>query len=200
MFATVNATGDVVHDGDLFATAAEGEGEATEAENPILPATNELIWGTLAFVLLFAFLAAKGYPAVKKAMDDRTNRIRSSLDEADRTRVEAQSVLADYQAQLADARAEASRIIEEARQTADAVRRDLQARAEVEIAELRQRNAEQIGAERDRVLSELSGQVKGIAIELAEKVVGANLDREANLRLIESYINSVEGQSAMRGR
>jgi len=80
------------------------------------------------------------------------------------------------------------------------VRRDLQTRAEADIAELRQRNAEQIGAERDRVLSELSGQVKGIAIELAEKVVGANLDREANLRLIEDYINSVESRSATRGR
>ena len=198
MFATITTSGAVQR---ALLLATEAEGAATEAENPILPATNELIWGTIAFVLLFGFLAWKGYPAVKKAMDDRSNRIRDNLDDADRTRAEAQQILDQYQAQLADARSEAARIIEEARQTADALRRDLSARAEAEIAEMRQRSAEQIAAERDRVMSELSGQVKVLAIDLAERVVEANLDREANTRLIENYINSVEARSATtRGR
>ena len=59
------------------------------------------------------------------------------------------------------------------------------------VAELRQRNAEAIAGERDRVMGDIQGQVAALAIELAEKVVGSNLDREANTRLIEDYINSV---------
>lgn len=162
-----------------------------EAPNPILPPTSEVIWGALAFTILFFGLAWKGYPAIKQAMDDRTDKIRGDLDSAERARTESETVLADYQRQLQDARTEAARIIEEARQQADTVRRDLVARAEAEANELRQRNAEQVAAERDRVLAEMRGQVATLAIELAEKVVESNLDREANMRLIENYISSV---------
>jgi F-type H+-transporting ATPase subunit b len=132
-----------------------------------------------------------GIPAAKSMMDARTERIRNDLDGADRARSEAETVLADYQRQLAEARTEATRIIEEARQQADQVRRDLTARAEAEGAELRQRNADQIAGERDRVLGELRTQVGVLAIELAGKVVESNLDQETNQRLIESYISSV---------
>ena len=176
--------------------------ECQEAPNPILPETNELIWGGLSFLilflLLFGLLAKFGFPAVKAGMDARTERIRSSLDEAEQAKTDAQSILEDYQRQLADARSEAARIIEEARQTADALRRDQEARLQTELNEMRERNAEQIAQERDRVMSEISGQVKTLAIELAEKVVEANLDRDANLRIIENYINSVNQSGASR--
>jgi F-type H+-transporting ATPase subunit b len=177
----------------LALLAAEGP------NNPILPATNEIIWGTLAFLVLVFFMSKMAYPAVKKAMDDRTEHIRASIDEADRTRTEAQTVLVDYQRQVADARGEASRIIEEARQTADTLKRDLTARAEAEAADLRQRNAAQIAAERDRVMAELQGQVATLAIELAEKVVGGSLDQQRSMQLIEAYINDV-GNGAAAGQ
>jgi len=162
-----------------------------ESPNPILPATNELIWGAASFLVLLLALWKFGIPAVTKMSNERTERIRTSLDEAESAKTEAQTVLADYQRQLADARNESARIVEEARQQAEQVRRDLVARAEAEASELRSRNAEQVAAEAGRVQGELQQQVAGLAIELAERVVGANLDREANLRLIEDYINSV---------
>jgi F-type H+-transporting ATPase subunit b len=173
--------------------AAEGP------NNPILPATNEVIWGALSFALLVALMAKLGYPAVKAAMDDRTERIRSAIDEADATKAQAEAVLVDYQRQVADAKGEAARIIEEARQTADALKRDLTARAEAEAVELRQRNAEQIAAERERVMAELQGQVATLAIELAEKVVGGSLDQQRSLQLIEAYINDVGGTAGVGG-
>lgn len=162
-----------------------------ESPSPILPAKNEIIWGALSFALLLVALWKFGIPAATSMMDARTDRIRNDLEGADRARADAETVLADYQRQLADSRNEATRIIEEARQQADQVRRDLIARAETEAAELRQRNAEQIAGERDRVMDEVRAQVGVLAIELAERVVGASLDREANTRLVEEYISSV---------
>jgi F-type H+-transporting ATPase subunit b len=162
-----------------------------KSPSPILPAKNEMIWGALSFLLLLGALWKFGVPAAKGMMDARTDRIRNDLDGAERARVEAETVLADYQRQLADARTESSRIIEEARQQAEQVRRDLTTRAEAEAADLRQRNADQVAGERDRVMGELQTQVGALAIELAEKVVESSLDREASQRLIESYINSV---------
>ncbi len=163
-----------------------------ESPNLILPATNELFWGGLAFILVFGLLAKVGYPAVKKAMEDRSNKIRESLDESERSKTEAQSILEEYQRQLADARSEANRIIEEARQTADQLRRDLVARAEQEAQELRQRTQEDILAAQQRALADLQAQVRDLTIDLAEKVVGRQLDRETNRALIDSYIAELE--------
>lgn len=173
--------------------------DCQEAPNPILPEPNELLWGFLSFVVLFVLMAKVALPGIRKAMQGRSDKIRSSLDEAERTREEAQAILVDYQRQLADAKGEAGRIIDDARQTAESVKRDLMARAEAEADEQRQRNAEQIAAERDRVMSELQGQVAVLAVEMAERVVEASLDREASLRLIEDYINTVGAKGNGKG-
>lgn len=165
-----------------------------EAPNPILPATNELVFGALSFGLLFFLMYKFAYPAVAKGMQARTDRIRENLDDAERVKTEAQTILAEYQRQLADARSEANRIIEEARQTADQLRRDLMQRAEAEVNELKQRTQDDINAARDRTMGELREQVAGLAIDLAEKVVEANLDRETNVALIERYIEQVGAQ------
>jgi len=174
--------------------AAQEAGTGTTAEtvkphNPILPATNEMVWGALSFLILFFVIAKFGYPAIKKSMDARAERIKSTIDDADRVKNEADTILADYQRQLADAKGESARIIEEARQAADKLRQDLKAQAETEVAEIRQRAQEDIRAERDRVLASLRAEVADMAIRAAEKVVEKSLDRETNLALIESFIN-----------
>jgi F-type H+-transporting ATPase subunit b len=174
--------------------------ECQEAPSPILPETNEIIWGGLAFLIILGALWKFGLPAVTKAMDARTERIRSSLDEAEKAKTDAEAVRADYQRQLAEARGEAARIVEEARQQADAVRRDLTQRAEADAQDLRRRNAEQLEAERARVLGELRGQVAVLAVDAAERVVRANLDTDANRRLVEEYITSLSASGVNGGR
>src|SRR4051794_14266793 len=89
--------------------------DCQKAPSPILPATNELIWGALSFIILFFLLSRFAYPSLKKGMDNRAEKIRTSIDEADRAKSEAQRILDEYQRQLADARSESARIIEEAR-------------------------------------------------------------------------------------
>ena len=161
--------------GLLLAAAEEGDAHAGPA-NPILPDKNELFWGSLSFLVLVVLMWKLAYPAVAKAMEARTNRIRKDLDDAERLKNEA------------------NRIIEEARQTADQLRRDLMARAESEVAELRQRNADDINAAKERTLADLRSQVAEIAIAAAERVVERNLDRETNTALVESFITSVGAQ------
>jgi F-type H+-transporting ATPase subunit b len=165
--------------------------DCQEAPSPILPERSELVWGIISFVTVFGLLARFAYPAIKKSMADRTERIRNSLDEADRAKTEAQQLLDDYQRQLADARNEANRIIEEARQSADQVRQDLIQRAEADAAELRQRSQADIEAAKNRAIGDLRAQVSELAIAAAEKVVERNLDRDTNMALIDSYIEQM---------
>lgn len=170
--------------------------DCQKAPSAIAPATNELVWGIISFVVLFGALAKFAYPAIKKGIEDRSNKIRDSLDDAEKVRTEAQTILDDYQRQLADARSEANRIIEEARQTADQLRQDLMQRAEQEAAELRQRTTEELAAAQERMLGELRTHIRDLAIGAAEKVVERNLDRDTNLSLVDSYIDQLTAGKA----
>lgn len=192
----------ITADGELILAAEETEGsepgEATEehatedqAHNPILPAMSEFVYAVLAFMILLALMYWKAFPAVKKAMDSRSDRIRENLDEAERNKAEANRILEDYQRQLADAKNESARIIEEARQTAEQLRKDLMARAESEVAEFRTRANEEITAAQARAVADVQGQIKTLAVEAAQMVVQRNLDRETNEALVEQFINQV---------
>jgi F-type H+-transporting ATPase subunit b len=165
--------------------------EATQSRNPILPSVPEMVWGILSFAVVVFVMWKFAFPSVKKGMDARTERIRDTLDSADKARTDAQSVLEEYQRQLADAKNESNRIIEEARQTADALRRDLMAKAEAEAAEVRTRATQDIDAAKDRAMAELRTQLTQLTIELAEKVVRHNIDRDANTALVDEYITSI---------
>lgn len=172
---------------------------AEEGLKTILPAANELLYGTLAFVIVFAVLAKFAFPALNKMLAARTEKIQGELEKAEQTRVQAETELSDYRTQLAGARDEANRIIEESRKTADQLRRDLQAKAEQEAQATVARASEEIRAERDRVFQELKSQVGEIAVELAGRVVGKSLDKGAHDRLIDEYIEQVAASESGNG-
>jgi F-type H+-transporting ATPase subunit b len=170
--------------------------DCQEAPSPILPETNEIVWGALSFAVLFVVLWRFALPPVRKMMGDRESRIRADLERAEAARTESEEQLAEYQRQLADARVEAGRIIEEARQSADQVRRDLLARAESDAAEVRARAQQDIRLATERATADLQNRVADLSIELAERVVEKNLDRETQIQLIENYINQVGSRGA----
>ena len=165
---------------------------AEKSTNPILPSGNEMVWAVLSFAVLFFLIAKFGYPQIKKGMDARATKIKSSLDEAESTRSEAQGILDDYRRQLADAKNEGARIIEEARQAADKLRQDLKRQAEAEVADIKARAQEDITSQVERAKAELQSSVAMLSVELAEKVVERNLDRQTNLQLIETFIRQTE--------
>jgi F-type H+-transporting ATPase subunit b len=165
--------------------------DCQEAPNPILPETNELVWGGLAFVVLLGLMWKFGLPPMRKMLKDREDRIRGDLERAEQARVEAETELEEYRRQIAGARAEASQIIEQAREQAEEVRRELIAKAEGDAAEVRQRASEDARLASDRAMTELRSSVTQLSIELAEKVVEHNLDHDTQIQLIESYINQV---------
>ncbi len=169
-------------------TAAE---ECYQAPNLVTPAVGEILWGGAAFLIVLFVLVKFAFPALKKGMSAREDRIRSDLERAESARVEAETQLSEYQQQLAEARTEAGRIIEEARQAADQVRADLLARAEADAADARTRAEEDIRLATQRATADLQGRVADLSIELAEKVVEKNLDRATQIQLIENYINQV---------
>jgi F-type H+-transporting ATPase subunit b len=169
--------------------------DCQKAPSPILPATNELIWGSISFVVLLALLWKFAWPGLHSGLEARAERIRSDLEAADTAKAEADHVLSDYKAQLADARNESARIIEEARQAADALRRDQEQRLQNELAELRQRAAADIESAKRQAVSDLKDDVSQLAIGAAEVIVQHSLDRQTQVQLVESYIEQVLSRS-----
>ena len=164
-----------------------------EAPSPILPEVNEIIWGGAAFLILFVLMVKKGFPAVKGAMDARAEKIRSDLDAAEQAKADAQAVQSDYEARLADAKGEASRLVDEARAAADQVRADLIARAEADAAGIRERAAAEADAAKAQAIADLRAEVSSIALGAAERVVQSSLDAEVQGNLIDAYIDEVAG-------
>jgi F-type H+-transporting ATPase subunit b len=162
-----------------------------EAPNPILPAVNELIWGSLAFLILFVVMWKLAYPPIKKAMNDRSERIRTDLDEAERAKLEAQQTRQAYEAKLVEAKTEANGIIEEARKSADQLKTDLEKRAQADIAEMRQRAQADVEAAKHQAIADLHAEVASIAVGAAEVVVRKSLDPATQSQLVEDYINEI---------
>jgi F-type H+-transporting ATPase subunit b len=175
----------------VLATLLFAAEKSVKAKNPILPEGDEILWAAIAFVLVFSLLTWKAWPAIKAGLQARQDRIREDLAKAESARTEAETSLEDYKRQLADARNDASQIIEEARLQAEGVRQERIAAVDAEIAELRARAAEDIRLATARAMDDLQSKVTELSIELAEKVVERNLDRQTQTALIESYINQV---------
>lgn len=171
----------------------EAAKECYKAPNPVLPDLHEFLWGLGAFAIVLVGLIKFGFPMLKKGLADREAQIRSDLEGAATARTEAEREANEYRAQLGDARGEAGQIIDEARQSADQVRRDLIARAEEDAAAIRAKAAEDAAAAKDRALADVQGQVSELSIQLAERIVRQNLDRDTQMQLIENYINEVGG-------
>ena len=183
----------------LAVLAQEVHEEVAGPENPILPDIAEIIFGGLAFLIVFVALAKFAFPALNKMLGQRSEKIQGDLEGAEKAKQEADQVLAQYRAQLSDARGEANRVIEEARKTADSMRRDLLAKAEDEARQIVAKAQEEIRGERDRAFEELRAQVGALSVELAEKVVGETMTKDRHLKLVDGYIDELTKEKGSRG-
>ena len=178
----------------LIAAAESGHPD----ENVLIPPLSELLIGTLSFALLVAFFFWKIRPQIARTYAQRTERIEGGLARAEAAQREAQALLEQYRAQLAEARTEAARIREEAHSEGRQITEELRAAAQREIAEIKARADAQLAADRAQIVAQVRREVGEIAVDLASKIVGFQLESSATQnRLIDDFIaaldNSAEG-------
>lgn len=161
------------------------------APSPILPATNEVIWGTAAFLVVLVGLMKFGFPAVKKGLADREEKIRGDLSAAESSMQEAANKAAEYDTKLQDARSEASKIIDEAKEQAAVLKADLVKKAESDAAGIREKANSDAASTQSRAMDDIQSQVAALSVDLAEKLVKQNLDQKTQLALVESYISDL---------
>jgi F-type H+-transporting ATPase subunit b len=169
------------------------------APNPLIPHWPELIIGAVAFLIVFALLAKVLMPRISTMLALRTDAIEGGLKRADEAQAEANEVLKRYRAQLADARHEAARLREQAKEEAAQIvaqgRADGVAERERIIASA---NA-QIEADRQQALTTLRAEVGTLAVELASRIVGESLADEARQsRMVDRFLAELDQETAGR--
>jgi F-type H+-transporting ATPase subunit b len=151
-----------------------------------------MIWTLVCFAITFFVLRKFAFGPIQKTIDDRRERIRSSVEEAEHARAEARRLLEEHKALIAQSKNEAGEILAEARKVADS-QRD-RAREEIEVD--RQRRLEdtrkQIEAETARALEQIRSEVAELTLVATSKVTGKVLDRDDHRRLIDDAIGELD--------
>jgi F-type H+-transporting ATPase subunit b len=166
---------------------------AEEKENPLVPPGPELLVGAIAFAIVFFFFWKKLLPNINKVLEERREAIEGGIEKAEAAQVEAQSVLEQYKAQLAEARHEAARLRQEAQEQGAALIAEMRAEGQRQREEIVAAGHAQIEADRKAAASALRQDVGHLATELAGKLVGESLEDHARQsRVIDRFLDELE--------
>ncbi len=158
-----------------------------------------MIWTLIAFGITFFVLRKYAFGPIQKTIDDRRDRIRQAVDEADNARNEARELLEQNRAILAQARSESAEILAEARRVSDAQLERAKQEAEVERQRRMEETRRQIEAETARAIGQIRSEVADLTIEATQRVVGKVLDSADQRRLVEEAVQGLDFSALEKG-
>ena len=150
-----------------------------------------IIWTVVIFIILLAGLWRLGYPALLRMVEERERRIQKQLEDAERANAEAQRLLEEHKKQIAAARNEAQEILAKAKSVSEKERATLLAKAREEYDALLNRARKDIDAEKDKAIQALRREAVDLSIAAASRVIEANLDTDANRKLVTEFLESL---------
>jgi F-type H+-transporting ATPase subunit b len=173
----------------ILAAAAETE----ETPSLLLPAPYDILWSAVCFAVILIFFVWKFLPAIKKNLDARAEAIEGGIKKAEIAQAEAAAALAQYTDQLAEGRAEAAKIRDQARLDGTKILNELKEQAALEAARITANAQATIEAERQSALVSLRSEVGSLAIDLASGVIGQSLsdDKKASA-LVDQFLADLE--------
>ena len=187
----------------LFLVAVAGTPAlAQEAHKVDLLAPNYglMVWTLVIFLILLGVLSKFAFKPIIAAVEAREQALEDAINSAKRDREEAALLLAQHRAALDASRGEGQKLIADARAAAERVRTELVEQAHAEQARMLERARAEIDAERAKAITELRREAVDLAILGAGKVIGQNLDRDANRKLVESFLASVSTSAVSASR
>jgi len=151
-----------------------------------------MIWTVLCFLATFFVLRRFAFGPIQKIIDERRQRIREALHEADNARAEARKMLDEHRAMMAEARGKAEEILVEARKVAEAQKKRLRDELEADRQRRLEETTRQIEAETVRALELIRAEVADLTVIATQKVTGKVLDQADHKRLIDEAIGELD--------
>ena len=178
----------------VFAAEETEGGSFWETAYPIIPHPGELIFGILAFVIIYAVVRWKVVPRLEEVFTERAAAIEGGMEKAEDAQRQAAELLEELRARLAESRQDAARVREEARAEGAAIIAELREQAQTEAARITSAAHQQIEAERQQAVVQLRAEVGRLSIDLASRIVGESLEDEARQRrVVERFLDELEG-------
>jgi F-type H+-transporting ATPase subunit b len=165
----------------------------------IKPGIGLMIWTLLVFGVTMVLLARLAFPRISAALERRQRTIEESIDSAERTRAEADNVLAEYRERLKEARSQSEEIVQRARQAAEAHERESKERGQEMVAEAAKRAERDIETATKRALDELRKEMADLTILATEKVTRKTLDAGDQRRLVEEALRELDFSTISAG-
>jgi F-type H+-transporting ATPase subunit b len=151
-----------------------------------------MIWTLICFGITFFVLRKYAFGPIQRTIDERRDRIRKAVDEADNARNEARELLEQHRALIGEAKGEAADILADARRVADAQIERVKAEAEEERARRLEETKRQIDAETKRSIDAIRGEVADLTLAATARVTGKVLDTEDQRRLIDEALSELD--------
>jgi F-type H+-transporting ATPase subunit b len=158
----------------------------------VSPNVGLMVWTLVIFGLVFLVLWKAVFPRITEALDKRQRAIEDSIDAAERTRREADSLLAEYRERLSDARGQADDIVARARRTAEASEGEILAEARVKREEMMAQTRRDIEQETRRAIQQIRAEVADLTVLATEKVTRKSLDSDDQRRLVEQALAELD--------
>jgi F-type H+-transporting ATPase subunit b len=163
------------------------------ATNPLVQIIPGLmIWTIIAFAITFFVLRRYAFGPIQKLIDERRERIRQSVEEADRVRDEARALLEEHKALIGQARSDAENILAEARRIADSQREQMRAETEEERQRRLTETERQLDQAKVQIFNELREEVGRLSVEAAEKITRKSLTDADQQRLIDEALAEID--------
>jgi F-type H+-transporting ATPase subunit b len=147
-----------------------------------------LLTQIVSFLILFIGLRVLLYKPILRVLDRRSQKIKESLESADKAKQEADISRDEIQKKLDEARAEGLEMIAQAREMADRFKEEELTKARSEIDAERSKAEAEIKQERDAAIEELRRHFAGLAMSAAERLVSRTLDQEAHNDIIDDVL------------
>lgn len=159
---------------------------------PLQPSLGLFFWSLLIFLTLFFLLRKMAWKPIMKAIQDREDSIQGSIDEAKKVREEMANLKAENEALLVEARAERDGMLREARAMGEEIVNKSREEATAEYQRTMDKALEEIRAEKMRALVDVKNQVAVLSIEVAEKILRAELsDMKSQQALVDKYVGDL---------
>ena len=150
-----------------------------------------IIWTIVTFIVLLVLLRLTAWKPILGALQKREENIRSSLEQAEKARDDAERILQENKKNLAQAEEQVQKVLKEGRAMAEKMRQDLIVRANDESKRMIDNAKEQIEREKQDALKELRKEVASLAIQAASKILDENLDENKQKKIIDTFIDEL---------
>ncbi len=177
----------------IFAVEAGAEGGGEEGGNFLVtPNVGLMIWTLIAFGITLFILYRLAFPRISAALDRRQRAIEESIDTAERTKREAEQLLAEYRERLGEARRQADEIVSRARRVGEQQEAESMERARQQREELLAQTRRDIESETRRAIGDIRREVADLTVLATEKVTRKTLTAEDQRRLVDQALQEVD--------